>query len=452
MSLPNDLSSRSQGELIRIIYEQRDQIEALTVQVAELRSQIKGQGPKQDSPPSWVKPNVKRKRTGERKHRTEGYARTLDMPTKRVFHSCAVCPDCGGLLGTPNVSYTRQVIEIPETPVEITEHVIFKRWCFSCKKRVVPTVNFQGIVVGQHRFGIRLMGLVSLLKEACRQPIETIQSYLDIVHNLHLSQGALINMLHTVAEKGKPTYDQVKQTIRESSCVHADETGGRENGKNRYTWSFSTPDVQFVVYGRRRNQEVVADVLGEEFEGVLVTDFYTAYNIYAGFHQRCWVHFLRDIHDLKTQLKGRHPPLNVWAKKVKVVYEQAKAYVGPNRSLPVGKQEQERIAKQQVFQDQLRQICEPYLTRESPMSTLCGRAISYLSELFVFVRFASVPSDNNAAERAVRHLVIARKISGGTRSAKGSETKSILASLFGTWRLQQKNPLQACQLLLSSCP
>lgn len=451
MTLPTDLTQLSQAELIRIIYQQQDQIEALKTQVAELRSQIKGQGSKQDTP-LWVKPEAKKKRKGECNHRHEGYARKRDVVTKRVFHSLDCCPDCGGALGQPSVSYTRQVIDIPEVPVEITEHVIFKRWCSTCKKRVTPRVNLHGVVVGQHRLGVRLMSLVSLLKESCRQPLETIQSYLNIVHNLQLSQGALINMLHTVAVKGKPTYEQVKQTIRGSHCVHADETGGRENGKNRYTWSFSTSDVQFVAYGRRRNQDVVEEMLGEEFEGVLVTDFYTAYNVYNGFHQRCWVHYRRDMHELKEQLKGRHPPFNRWAKKVKAIYEAAKAYAGPDPSLPAGTQEQERIAKQQMFQEQLRAVCEPYLTKESPMSTLCGRAMSYLSEMFVFVRFAGVSSDNNAAERAVRHLVVARKISGGTRSAKGSETKSILASLFGTWRLQQKNPLTQCQLLLASCP
>ena len=85
------------------------------------------------------------------------------------------------------------------------------------------------------------------------------------------------------------------------------------------------------------------------------------------------------------------------------------------------------------------------------MSTLSARIIKHLQEMFVFVRFEGVPSDNNAAERAVRHLVVSRKISGGTRSAKGSETKSILAPLFGTWKLQDKNPLTECQLLLAAC-
>ena len=71
-------------------------------------------------------------------------------------------------------------------------------------------------------------------------------------------------------------------------------------------------------------------------------------------------------------------------------------------------------------------------------------------ELFVFVAEPAVPSDNNAAERSLRHLVISRKISGGTRSARGTDSKITLASLFGTWRVQGLNPLTACRQLLRS--
>ena len=84
------------------------------------------------------------------------------------------------------------------------------------------------------------------------------------------------------------------------------------------------------------------------------------------------------------------------------------------------------------------------------MTTLCKRIDKYLDEVFLFVADPAVPPDNNPAERALRHSVIARKISGGTRSAKGSNTKMILASLFGTWKLQQKNPFQECLNLLKA--
>lgn len=457
MKSPMDLNTASRGELVRLVYELQDKVETLESQLAEIRSRLESQGPKpQDVPPAFIKANVKHKKKLEaRRKRKENFTRHSEESTKEIFHTHEVCPDCGGKLGKPTVSYRRQVIDIPKTPVEITDHVVFKRWCFSCKKRVQPTVNLNGTVVGRQRIGIRLMGIIDLLKEEARLPLQTIQSYLETVYNLHLSQGSLVNMLHQTAYVGKPTYEGLRQKVRVSDLVFADETGGRENGKNGYFWNFNTRYVQYLVYDKSRSNVMVTKVLGKEndpngFNGVLSTDFYTGYNIYNGFHQRCWVHLLRDIKKLKEEHK-KHPPLNLWAKRVKQIYDEAKAYQGPAPILSVLAKEQERIVKQQYFEEKLRIAIKPWVKKDSPMSTLCGRITKHLQELFVFVRFEGIPSDNNTAERMVRHTVISRKISGGTRSQKGSETKSILASLFGTWRLQNKNPLTECQLLLASC-
>ena len=83
------------------------------------------------------------------------------------------------------------------------------------------------------------------------------------------------------------------------------------------------------------------------------------------------------------------------------------------------------------------------------MHTLCERVERFLPELFVFVAVPGVPADNNLAERSVRPLVIARKISGGSRSPKGSETRMALFSLFSTWGAQGQNPFFQCLSLLS---
>ena len=83
--------------------------------------------------------------------------------------------------------------------------------------------------------------------------------------------------------------------------VYGDETGWRQDGRNGYLWSFSTPEVRYFLYRPSRGRTVVEEVLGDEFEGVLVSDFYGAYNVYQGPHQRCWTHLLRDIHQLNEQ-------------------------------------------------------------------------------------------------------------------------------------------------------
>jgi transposase len=296
------------------------------------------------------------------------------------------------------------------------------------------------------------MSAIALLRDRCRLPVRVIQLYFKHCHNLNLSRGEIMEILHTVASIGKPAYDNLLDTVRASPVVHADETGGRQDGKNGYFWSFSTDKVHLLLYRRSRSKQVVKEVTGEnseKFEGVLVTDFYAAYNTYLGFHQRCWVHLNRDIDELKVKCP-KHPPLNIWAKRVKSIYQEAKDWRGPPDDLPAGLATQERINKQHYFDQKLESICQPYLASNAPMATLCGRIITYLPEIFVFVRFPDVPSSNNNAERIIRHVVVARKISGGTRSEKGSLTKTVLTSLFDTWKLQNLDPLKQCQLLLAN--
>ncbi len=96
-------------------------------------------------------------------------------------------------------------------------------------------------------------------------------------------------------------------------------------------------------------------------------------------------------------------------------------------------------------------LCRPFL--KDPLAVqgrLCRRIERFIKELLVFVADPAVPPDNNAAERSLRHLVTSRKISGGTRSPQGTESKMALASLFGTWRARGLNPLLECRQLLAS--
>ncbi|MBI2315260.1 transposase [Candidatus Daviesbacteria bacterium] len=171
--------------------------------------------------------------------------------------------------------------------------------------------------------------------------------------------------------------------------------------------------------------------------------------ILIGPHQRCWVHYLQDI----KKPEGDNPQdrkLKKWSKNIHSPYEEAKTCPGPAPNLPVGLKEQERTLKEQYFKEKLKLLCESYLKSSTPQAALCARALKYLPEMFTFIRYEGVNPDNNIAERAVRETVIKRKISFGTRSSKGSETRSILGSLFGTWRLQNLNPFEQMKLLLLS--
>ena len=233
----------------------------------------------------------------------------------------------------------------------------------------------------------------------------------------------------------------ILERIRGSPVVHADETGWREDGRNGYVWTFSTPTQRYFLR-RGRGKAVVDEVLGPDFAGVLVSDFYAAYHHYDGPKQRCWAHLLRDVHGLRVLYPQDHR-LAQWADAVHQLYRQAAAFTHPA--------EKQRRAAQLVLEKRLLALCRPFL--DDPLAVqakLCRRMENHIKELFVFVAQPEVPPDNNAAERSLRHLVVSRKISGGTRSEPGTDTKMTLASIFGTWRAQGLNPLTACRRLLTS--
>lgn len=378
-----------------------------------------------------------------RKKRPHGFSRMRMTPTEQVDHAVDICPDCGTRLQGGWVQRTREVLEIPVLPVRVIEHRFMARGCPVCGKRCVAKAEELEDVAGQERVGVNLASLIVTLREEGRLPFEQIQWYLETLHQLHLSVGELVEIVHRTAARAKQAVEQIRDQIRASPVVNGDETGWRQNGKNGYVWTFSTATARYFLR-RGRNKEVVDEVLGESFDGVMVSDFYAAYNHYEGEHQRCWAHLLGDIHDLK----GIYPDdagLRVWAQAVHDLYTEAKAFASADEKV--------RQSKRQELEGRLLAVCDPFVEDSlAVQAKLCRRIHRFIKELFVFVEYPDVPSDNNAAERSLRHLVISRKISGGTRAYKGTESKMTLSSLFGTWRAVGLNPFHQCRQLLSRPP
>jgi len=289
------------------------------------------------------------------------------------------------------------------------------------------------------------MAYVASLRAVGRLPLRTIQWLLGALHGLHLSTGALVGVLKAVADRAQPALEALRAAVRASPVVHADETGWREGGEPGYAWTFSTPALRYFHYDHSRAGAVVREVLGEVYEGTLFSDFYAAYNAHDGPHQRCWPHLLRAIHDLRVAHPG-DADLAAWADAVHDLYLEAKQVAAGGADLAA------RVAARDELERRLTEACRDGWAKGSalPQATLCQRVDRFLDELFEFVLDPAVPADNNLAERSLRPLVIARKVSGGTRSAAGSQTRMALASLFGTWLAQGRDPLAACHDLLQA--
>ena len=431
-----------------------EQIGSLQEQLAVAHRRIEELEKQKTPPPAFVKANVKKAPASHQKPRrkrdpTQNHGRRREAPTQIVEHPISTCGECGSRLGGLSIARRRQVIEIaPPPPVEVTEHVVYHGWCSQCQKWREAPLDVGAQVLGQGRLGVRITSLIAYLRTVMRLPVRQIQAYLTTMHALKVSVGEIVELLHRLKHTMEPTLTALKATIRGSPAVQADETGWREDGLNGYIWSVCTPQVRYYEYHHSRGSEVVKQLLGETFEGVLGSDFFASYNIYQGFHQRCWVHLLRDGHDL-TDLYREDAALQQWFTELKALYDRARAYAGPDPALPAATQEAARRQQQHAFEQDLMQVCAPYVRTLAPMHTLCERVERFLPELFVFVARPEVPSDNNLAERSVRPLVIARKISGGSRSSQGSHTRMALFSCFGTWAAQGLNPFLQCLALLA---
>lgn len=433
-------------DLKRQLAQALEQLAVAQQRIAELEQQ-------RDDPPAFVKPNrpkanapkqPRRKRKPEHNH-----GRRRDPPTRIEQHALERCPTCHYRLRGHSRDYVRQVIELPlPQPVEVIEHQVVKRWCPHCARWRTPKLALQGQVLGQGRMGVRIVSLIAYLRTTLRLPLQRIQTYLHTLHGLTISRGELVELLHQARRALNAPLDQLKAQARASPIVHGDETGWRENGQNGYVWAFSTPGrdgVRYYEYDHSRGRGVVKRILGGTFRGILSSDFYSAYNIYAGKHQRCWAHLLRALHDLKAACADQAAVL-AWASAVRQLYEDAHAF-----AQTVERPNQEQCEQQYVtLVEQACELARQYAqSSQHPCRALAKRLLRHQDELFQFVLIEGLSATNNLAERSIRPLVVIRKISGGTRSLEGSQTRMALVSLFETWHARGLNPFDECFKLLS---
>ncbi|MBD3177920.1 MAG: IS66 family transposase [Armatimonadia bacterium] len=444
-----------------IIAEQKAHIERLenivkqqAERITELEKKLDEKG--KPPPPGFVKANRKKKPDGEKKQnrtkRSTNHARKLEPCTEEVLHAVESCPDCGRKLSDGWEHGRRQVLDLPETRYIVRDHVLIGRYCGQCKRRHIPKIDLSGEVTGKHRVSIRVMALVAYLKTECRQSLRQIRELLEAIYGLKLSDGAVTKIAHKVAAWGREEYEKLRQEVRSSPVVHADETGWREDGINGYLWTFVNERLRFFVRDRSRGSAVPLEVLGEAFDGVLVSDFYSGYGPLECTKQRCWVHLLRDLDEL-TEDHADHKGIARWVERIRSLYEHALAYrreqLAYEGDVTMALRKRRQRARREFERRLLSQVRRYLSKRDDPRHTLSKRIEKFVYEMFVFVEHPAVPPENNLAERALRPAVIHRKVCGGTRSARGSETMATLRSLFGTWRLQGHDLLAACQDLLT---
>jgi hypothetical protein len=349
------------------------------------------------------------------------------------------CPHCGGEnLSDVQEIRKRTVEDIPICKPVITKYLIERRYCKDCKHIIENDVRG---ALPKARLGLRLMLLVTWLKVGLRMTEEAIPRLLNTSFGISISEGEVVSILSQVASAFGPYYDQLIQNIRNAPARNMDETPWRVDGENAYLWAFITKGEALYVIASSRSHNVPLNVLGPKPSGVDIHDRFSAYETLARKtgnrpQQVCWAHILGDSKELE-QFHGEEGA--IIHRALKNTFNEAMSF---NHKGTV--EDVEKSFHTMKFR----------LERQYS-SSHCGKFVDnllkYKDQLFVFVTNPDVDATNNAAERGLRPSVVARKISGGTRSERGSKLYQILLSVIQTLHLRGQDLLShGPKILLTS--
>ena len=407
--------------------------------IAELQGQLAWAGPNHPSTPSGQKPPYVKPPAGRRKGTPGARAGhpgarrpTPEQIDRREEHRLEVCPDCGGQLQRCKRRRTRTVEDIlADLGTEVTEHTIHRDYCPACKKHVEPVVPD---ALPNASIGHRLVSLTGWLHYGIGVTTQQVLDLVGIHLHMRLSGGGLLSCWHRLAKILTPWYEFLAQEVLHAAVLHADETGWRVNGATRWLWCFASGDACYYLIDRSRGGPALGKFFTEAFDGVLVHDFWAAYDsILADDHPCCLAHLLRELE--KVDLTNDSAAWKAFAKKLRRLIRDGirlrkRADFAPGRYGGLIRRIDRRL---------MELAGGPY--GDADADRLAKRLRRHCDRLFTFLDHPEVPFENNHAERMIRPAVILRKNSQSNRSDNGAMTQAILMSIYRTLKLRGRDPV-----------
>lgn len=386
------------------------------------------------------KRNLSRTNSKKKLRGKQSYNRSRpDKIDERREATLQQCPFCNHQLSEIVDFYQRIIEDIPcfeELQAKVIGYTINRYWCKYCKKIVsAKPVD----VLPKSRLGINTLVYVLYLKYRLRLSQPLIRENLKTYFNLEVSKGEIDNLLNKGQEVFKDKWQEIIETIRTSKAANVDETSWRINGQNHWLWAFVTDKAIRYTISQSRGKGIPQKALGQDFKGTVISDFYPAYNQFKR-NQRCWVHLLRRIRELKEQ-KPTKQRIKI-NQKLNRIYQQILFFKSQSQTT-----KEQRANKANQIKGKLFNISR-IKTADQQLQKVMNLLKKYAGELTVCIRDPNVSPDNNLAERALRPAVIMRKISGGSRSIKGAFTHEVNLSVVETLRKEQKQLFPAMKELV----
>lgn len=426
-------------EVLALIKWQAEQIRVLTARVAELEAKL-GKNPSNSSkPPSTTHPHDKKPAAKPKSGRAPGgqpghakHERAL-IPTEQCQDVVPCLPSecrrCGKpLTGTDPEPLRHQVWELPEIQPLVTEYQQHRLVC-SCGCSTCGELP-HGVPTGQA--GPRLIAFTALLMACFRQSKRRAAQFLSMILNQPASAGWMVLLQNRAAEAVLPAYEELAEQLPMQTVLNIDESPTKEGQAKAWVWTFVAATFTFFTCRTSRAAEVVKDLLGSAFNGVIHCDRARMYWSF-GRLQWCWAHLKRDFQALidgpcPTGKRLGHDLM----KPTKELFELWQKVRDGTMSRRTFRQRMQPI-RQRVDELLLRGYFNAH-TRN-----FCKELVDHGERLWTFIDIDGVQPTNNAAEQALRHAVIWRKLSFGTQSTSGSQFVERLLTVIETCRRQSRN-------------
>lgn len=407
----NKLLKQRINELEKRDKDKDQRIEAMAFQLEQISNKLFGKKPVN---------RIIQKR--EKKARSDlSYQRPLPKKiTKTEPHLIHDCLHCKGKLQNRYIKvFFEEDIPLPIETI-VTKHEVEVGYCTSCKRQssgcFIPSKK---VILGDN-----VKKYVCILSIANRLSHAQIQDHLNDVFKLRLSMGEIGNMLQEEADKLRPEYQTLKESVLSQVGTHYDETGWQvqEEEQGKYAWVATGTENNDAVFslGRSRGGGNIDDI-GKGKVGI--SDDYNAYKNAFTEHQLCWAHPQRKLRDLAESNEfGKRKK-----KQILKTYRQfSDLYHRIQRSL--GEEISPYLKRK--WKITFNTLSEGHSLDPTHLLRIKEALRRNKDKYFTFLKYKNIPIDNNKAERALRHLVIKRKISFGSKTQRGAETTSILASII----------------------
>ncbi len=348
------------------------------------------------------------------------------------------CSYCEANLDMPHAWHERYSwdIPIPIRPI-ITRYRVAQYRCGRCKEWC------QGMpkgLVSKSPFGINVMLFVLHEKYLGRATDKHIRESLKMLYGLAIGKGTVHRILDQCAELFGSSYEGIKQALRAGKYVNADETGWRVSGENWYAWSFSNEKAVLYTIENTRGHGIPKKML-KGFNGVVVRDGYQGYDKLPNEHQICLIHLMRntkeraEMPEASGEMKRLHEQLTWFVRMIRKKHTRCRT-------------EQQRFALHASMQRVLEKLWKGILYQDKDAEKIRSWWLERRHQhLLTFLKYENIPWENNAAERAIRPIVIKRKVCGGSRSPRGAERESINQSCIATILRQGKSFLTDIPLI-----